>query len=493
MIERFTFDRLRATLLFLAIGAAACVMPAQNDTWWQLRAGHDMWIARQVLLTDTYSHTVAGAFWPNHEWLSQIVLYAAYAAGGLPLVTLLSAAAVTTAWAIVWALTPASPRTKFALTVFVIASASTTWSPRPQVFSLLLLMTTVWLLRNRRYRWLPPLFCLWANLHGAVLLGVLLCGAALVAAGIEHDGPPVGLIVSAVLSVTATLLTPLGWHFWIEVGASLARIRQLGIDEWAPPRATSVALVPFWMAIVALIAGAATRGRALVRDPVARREGHVTLCACALALAPAALTAARNVPPFLMLAVPAIAAVWPQHARVRSLARASAGRQGGDWQPHVSRPRVNCAIAAIAAILAAATVTTAYARPAARLNWTPLPPLSLAALDRCEGNLYNRYDEGGYLIWFAPGHKVFLDGRQDPYPTSLIRAQVHAESTGDAAALLERYAVGCAYVPAESRVSARLTAAGWVPLYRDRRWAVFARDRAALGRAAIGATGGVFE
>ena len=167
MIERFSFERLQAALLFLAIGVAACLMPAHNDTWWQLRAGRDMWLAHRVLVTDTFSHTVSGAFWPNHEWLSQVVLYAAYAVGGAPLTTLVCAAAVTGAWAIVWALTPASTRTKFLLTVFVIASASTTWSPRPQVFSLPD--------RDDRrpaaepsLRVAPVVFCVWANLHGAV-------------------------------------------------------------------------------------------------------------------------------------------------------------------------------------------------------------------------------------------------------------------------------------------------------------------------------------
>ena len=442
-------------LLFLAIGSAASLMPAQSDTWWQLRAGHDMWTARQVLLTDTYSHTAAGVFWPNHEWLSQIVLYAAYAAGGMPLVTLLAAAAVTAAWAIAWALTPASPRTKFALTVFVIASAATTWSPRPQVFSLLLLMATVWLLRHRLYPWLPPLFCLWANLHGAVLLGVVVCGAALAAAVVEHDRPPLALLVCAALSLAATMATPLGWQFWIEVAASLTRIRQLGIDEWAPPRLTSLALVPFWTTVVAFLAGLTMHGRALLRDPAARRQGHVTLCACALALLPLAVSAVRNVPPFLMLAVPAVAALWQRHASLRSPAPASS-RQADEHGSAPSRPRTNIAIAAVAVGVAAVSVTTAYARPPARLNWTPLPSQSLAALDRCEGNLYNRYDEGGYLIWFAPRHRVFLDGRQDPYPPTLIRAQVVAEATGDAAALFERYRVDCAFVPAASRVSAGL-------------------------------------
>ena len=478
MIERFTFERLQTALLFLAIAAAACLMPAQNDTWWQLRAGREMWLAHRVLVTDTFSHTANGAFWPNHEWLSQLVLYSAYAVGGAPLITLLCAAAVTAAWAIVWRLTPASSGVKFLLTAFVIAPATTTWSPRPQVFSLLLVSATVALLQRRKYIWMPVVFCLWANLHGAVLLGIGLLGAAVIASFVDDQNTDarVRLLACSALALLATLATPLGWRFWIEIAESLSRIRPMGIDEWAPPRFTSIALVPFWVTIAALLAGVVARGRTLLQNAAARRDGHVTLCACALVLAPAALTAVRNVPPFLMAAVPALAALWV----VRDSERVT--RQPSTHEPEgvvrqaarTHRPRLNTAIATAAAAGAALSVTLAYSNNASRLNWTPLPAASLAALDRCDGNLYNRYDEGGYLIWFAPRHKVFLDGRQDPYPPRLIEAQREAEASGDVSALFARYGIRCAYVPAGSAVAERLSRIGWTTLYRDGAWTVLA-------------------
>jgi hypothetical protein len=484
MIGRFTFDRLATTLLFTAIAATACLMPAQNDTWWQLRAGQEMWARGELLRHDTFSHTVAGAFWPNHEWLSQVVLYGAYAAGGAALVTLLCAVVVTAAWALVWRLTPAPPKTKLLLVAFVIACASTSWSPRPQVFSLLLVVATVALLRSRRYQWLPPLFFVWANLHGAVLLGVLLLATGVVAAYVERETKlsRIRLVVCAALAVVATLATPLGWHFWIEIGESLSRIRQLGIDEWTPPGLTDLAQLPFWTMIVALVGSALVRGPALWRSATACRAGQLTLCGCALMLAPAALTAARNVPPFLMLAVPALAALWAGFWNApETLARSEA--PAPRRLPRREHPRVNVAIAAAAVVIAVATVSSAYAKGVRRLNWTPLPAASLAALDRCDGNLYNRYDEGGYLIWFAPRHKVFVDGRQDPYSPAFIRAHIEAEATGEVDALFARYAIRCAYLPAQSRVSDALVESGWHPLYRDAVWTVLARDEpAALAR-----------
>src|SRR5258706_9723452 len=83
-LEWLTFQRLVTALLFLAIGLGACFAPAQNDTWWQLRTGQDIWNTRSIDLSDHFSHTASGAYWPNHEWLSQVLFYAIYRIGGPP-------------------------------------------------------------------------------------------------------------------------------------------------------------------------------------------------------------------------------------------------------------------------------------------------------------------------------------------------------------------------------------------------------------------------
>ena len=79
VVAWFTFDRLLTILAFLAIALAALLMPAQNDTWWHLKAGQNIWTTRRVLLQDTFSFTASGAFWPNHEWLSQVFFFGVYA------------------------------------------------------------------------------------------------------------------------------------------------------------------------------------------------------------------------------------------------------------------------------------------------------------------------------------------------------------------------------------------------------------------------------
>jgi len=472
---RVTFDRLLTLLAFLAIALAAFLMPAQNDTWWHLKAGERIWTTRHVLLSDTFSFTASGAFWPNHEWLSQVIFYGLYALGGLPLLTVVCASAVVGAWAIAWQLAPASPRVKFLLVAWVLGAATTAWTVRPQALSLLLVAVTVWLLVRRRYIWLPPLFVVWANLHGAVLTGLVLVAAACAASLVEKRGregfflgspqenPPRPLFrrlaLTAVSCALATLATPLGYHLWLEIPAFFVRIRQVHVDEFSAPQLVAPLWIPFWTAAATVVVLAAARGRRMIQDADSWRRGDVTLCACALALLAMAVTAARNVGPFLLVAVPTLAALMP--APKRSF-----------LMPRVEHVMVNCAAALASIAIVAGTVVWSYARRADRLQWDPLPAASVQALESCSGNVYNRFDEGGYLIWFAPRRPVFIDSRYLPYTDDFIKAHVRIEQSGNADEAFRRYDIRCAYVPAGSLVGSRLRDAGWKTLYQDARWSV---------------------
>ena len=81
MTRGLSFEQLMVGLLFGALGAAACLMPAQSDTFWHLRAGEEIWRTLRVPLDEHYSFTAAGRPWPNHEWLWQAVSYGLVSAG----------------------------------------------------------------------------------------------------------------------------------------------------------------------------------------------------------------------------------------------------------------------------------------------------------------------------------------------------------------------------------------------------------------------------
>src|SRR4026208_2535743 len=120
--EFATFDRLLGALLFLLIIAACGLTPMQTDSWWQLRAGRDMWTSRSILLTDVYSHTAYGVFWLNHEWLAEVLYYAMYRVGGLPLVTLFAAALITGGWVFTWVLSKGQAHAAFVWAALALLS-----------------------------------------------------------------------------------------------------------------------------------------------------------------------------------------------------------------------------------------------------------------------------------------------------------------------------------------------------------------------------------
>jgi hypothetical protein len=108
-----------------------------------------------------------------------------------------------------------------------------------------------------------------------------------------------------------------------------------------------------------------------------------------------------------------------------------------------------------------AVIASVWAAPARRLAWRPLPPQALAAIAACDGPLYNRYDEGGYVIWFLKGRPVFIDSRQDPFPAWLVFQQFHIEATGDYGATFAQFGIRCALTDEHSALSDRLRQDGW--------------------------------
>jgi hypothetical protein len=458
-----TFERLCTLILFLGIAVAAGFTPAQNDTWWQLRTGQEIWRARAIDLHDRFSYTVFGAYWPNHEWLSQVLGYAMYHAGGMRLLTACAAALICAGWALIWRLTPGSTPRRLLLCGIGVMSSATAWALRPQVATLFLVAATAALLARRRYLLLPLIFFVWANLHGGVTLGLVLLAAEAITIAFEQQRLPVRFLAIAAGCVAAATITPLGTSLWTDVPASLARLRAYGVTEWRAPGIGDPGYTSFWLLAAALVV-LAMRWRPW-RSTI---PGRATPVWAALGMLPLAIGTGRNVAPFVLLAVPAIAALWESQVPSR--------RQ---IQPRAARTVLNAGILAVLAALSVAIVAYAWTTELPRLGWHPLPAEAASALASCPERLYNRYDEGGYVIWFVPGRKVFLDSRQDPYPPALVREQIDAERSGDYRALFARYAIGCASVAADSPMARHLAADGWSAVYQGSGWAIMTPASAA--------------
>jgi hypothetical protein len=101
-----------------------------------------------------------------------------------------------------------------------------------------------------------------------------------------------------------------------------------------------------------------------------------------------------------------------------------------------------------------------------------LPSGAVDAVRACDGPVYNRFDDGAYLIWFAPRVPVFIDSRVDPYPDRLLRDHIRDEATGNYRATFARYDIRCALLPPVSATARHLLHDGWTATYDDGSWLV---------------------
>lgn len=444
-----------AVLAVLGLFACGSLMVMQDDSWRHLRCGELIWRTGAVPDRDPVSQTLtAEARWPNHEWLAQALFFGVYSVGGLPLLNLLGGAVTALTGAILLAAMRGPMELRFALLMLALPWWISSLSVRPQIFTLLGLALTLHCLARRRYWPLPFIFLVWANLHGAVSIGVaVLLVAAIIQAAI---GPrrSIPILIATALSGAAALLTPTGLQlprFSLEL---VARLRVLGLTEWMPPGIGQWQDVYFWLLLAGFLSIAALRGSRVRRVSTAQ-----TIAAAGL-LAILAVMSAGNIPLFLMGAAVATSRMFPIHADVRS-----------------DRPaRKNLAVAGLFGAATIGALVFAFSMPLKRLDWRPFSREAIAAIRDAPGPMFNTYNTGGYLRWFVPERPVFVDSRPDPYPIDFLVELTRARRTGDPGTLFDRFRLRSALLERHWPLVSTLRDLGWSTRYADDRWVILSAE-----------------
>jgi hypothetical protein len=486
MKRGISFSGLAMGMLGIAYALRAALMPVQIDTFWHLRAGADLLRTGTIARADTYSFTAPGWPWRNLEWLWEPYGYAVWRVGGFPLLTLATAAFVLGGVWLTYRLMVGRPSIRFALLLAGLPVMMSVWAVRPHsltLFAIPLLLTLV-----VRARWwpIPLLFVVWMNAHpGASFGGLFLALATAVALlrwrlrrTAEDRRRALALIVVLALSGLACLLTPLGFGVFGFLPESVARIHAMSVGEWQPARLDSALGAAIWVIAGVFLWLVVARRRALAAGGHASSFADWLLVACAVAFLPAAFAALRNAGPFVLLAIPAASRLLGPEAALRwpRWLRGAAGSSA----PHPSggdeHPLINLALLAALAAAAIGLVAWTYrARDREGGNWRPLDARVVAAVRGCDGPLYNQYDEGGYLLWFVPERRVFLDGRLDPFPLAHMLGSLAVER-GHAPyrPLFDRFGIRCAFLTVDSPIVTALDRDGWLTRFRDDRYTVLA-------------------
>lgn len=446
------FDVFAVRILYLVGFGIACLTPVQGDFWWLLRAGQDIWQTGHIPLTDHYSYTASGRFWPNHEWLWEVIAYALHRAGGMPLVIGVNAAAATGMLMVLRRLSNARGYIVPIIFALCIAPMTTVWTTRPQLTSMLLFAVAMLLLSRERYLLLPPLFLLWANLHAQVVMGGVLMGATSLA-GLgaylrtrtpESRRRALRITATTIGCALATLCTPLGTGLWRYVLTANGRPQQHRIAEWTSAFHLNSVTCAFWTLLAVSVIGVLCR-----RHQFQTWQTIVPLLAIC-AMAPLSMLAVRNIAFFVLAVIPAL-----------MTALEFTLPSGIGLVAHATRK-----LSAVGVVIAAGTAGV-WAEAPPQLGWHPLPTALIGAVEACPGHLYNTYNEGAYLVWWTPSVKVFVDNRQDPYPAWVLAASA-ASGLPDLAPVFATNQIRCALLPTDFTSTGQLLAQGWSLAFQDR-------------------------
>jgi|SoiMethySBSTD1v2_1073268.scaffolds.fasta_scaffold00176_18 hypothetical protein len=453
----FTEEALAPMLLLVGLGALVCLTPAQNDTWWHLRSGREMWETGSLLTTERFSHTAFGADLRNYWWISQLAFFALYAMGGPVLLTLAAGACAYAAVFGSWRLMRGSWEVRLVLLIFLILATAPEWAVRPQVISLALLVLTAHALTRDRVGWLPLLFVVWANAHPQVVLGVALTGAAALEALVWSRTRVKRDMWTAVCCAAAPMASPDGWRFWLEAIQTVSVSRAVQLQEYRPP--IDAGSLPFWIAVGVLAVMVFLKRGSIANWDRADR----VLTIAAVLLAAASVGAARNIAFFAVIAAPALSRILSSRNAVP--ARASAPAGVGAY-----------VMVAVAVVAAAVAVRVGWQDGGVRLGWRPLSDSIVNAVRLCPGRMFNHLADGGYLMWALPSRPVFVDSRMNAYPVALLQRSRDADLNGVYSDLFRQYGIGCAVVSTESPLRQRLAGdPSMTPVYADAAHAVFQR------------------
>jgi hypothetical protein len=344
---------------------------------------------------------------------------------------------------------------------------------RAQSFSILLAPLALALLERRPVaRWLPVaygvLIAVWANLHGAFVVGQLAAGAALAGALLPGAAEAVGREARALLAATALaaliapLLNPAGADLLIYAYAQpgLEVVRSISV-EWQPSWPWIPVATLFWVLLALWLIGRVLR----------RRETPASGLLLGLVLGVLAAGSIRHIPWFVIAVTPTVArdidAVLHRNPRL-----ALALGQPARWLQGRS-------LSAILLVGLALVVLFQPVRP--RLpdsigRVTPDAPVALAeqlADELQQGTssrVLNEQVWGGYLAYrLGDRIETAMDGRleiRDRATWSRYFALLHGEE--DPAEQLAADGVRWAAVaPTRETLIAKLTAAGWTTRYRS--------------------------
>ena len=457
------------------------------DFWWHIRIGQWMVENGRLPSHDLFTYTVPGNAWTDHEYVTEILMYLVYRAGGAAAISIAFGAV---SWLGLYAVyrTCEPERRPYVIVglglLLAVLAGEPIWGPRAQMlefsFTALLLywihgyMTG----RSRALRWFPLVMVAWANIHGSFVVAFGFLGVAMVAeaahwaldrSSAEHRRRLAGLALVLGGSVAAMLVTPHGPGFILyPLKTQGSAAQQLLIQEWLSPDFHASYLRAFEAMILLLVAGFAIRRPSLYQ---------LLLSLLAVGLA---LESQRHIALFVAACTPVVVGCWS--AGWRQAARRFRARlpESGPTPRWIGAATVTIlALIALASAvrigsaLATQSRTTAQSYPVGAARW-------LAAHPAVGTRMFNQYGWGGYLVdrfYPQPDRRVFIFGEAELMGDAMLYRYNDVQTLRpDWRSVLDRYRVDYVVFNHGAALSnVLLTEPGWRRVYSDSVADIFVR------------------
>lgn len=497
--------------IFLVLGAVVvlyALLAALQTLWdfdlpWELATGR--WIVQHhsIPSVDVFSYTALGRPWMYPPG-SGLIFYLTFLLGGYSLLSWLSAITCAATVAILLRrgnlLTPV-------LALLAVPEMAARSNARADMFTIVLFAAFLSLLweqhetGNARLWLLPPLMVAWTNLHLGFSSGLALTGAYVVVEGLdvlvrERRAAALARLRKALpwIFVTgfATLLNPWGWNIYRAIHrqqAVLGAHSQL-ILEWAPVQLNRTLLARAFLLRSPMDSFFLLVGIGIIAAIAALWKGKL---GAALLLGTAiylGLQHIRFLPVFSEIVVVIGGAVLGREIlSLWAKLRNGSLRSGMAWA-------AGCSLLILVGVRSFDVVTNHFALAGHNLSWFggglswwyPEGAAAFIQRENVPGQIFNVYDEGGFLIWrLGPKYPDYIDGRAIPFGVELFRHDLALATTPPDSDVwqqeADRYGINAMIVPLGRYDGLQqfpllreyCNSNRWVPVYLDEVGAVFLR------------------
>jgi hypothetical protein len=474
----------RAFVAILALGlfTMAARSISDPDVWWHLRTGQLIIQNHSLFHTDPYSFTRFGQPWINHEWLSEVLLFALYRVAGFGGLIVAFGVVIAATFLLVFARSTGRPYLAALMTLWGAVASAPSWGVRPQMFSLLLASIFLVLLEASEFRprllwWTAPLMLLWANLHagypiGLAFIALFLLGEAVEAAisrePRQKSAPRLKQLALAFgLCLALVAVNPNGMQlYWYPFETLSSAAMHRFIHEWFSPDFHDPTYLPLLLMLLALVAGLGL----LPRSP---RLRNLLLL---LATIPAALRSIRHIPILALVIVPVLAELAQTLLQQSGTNRLLRTPLTGSASRTLA---INFVVLFAFAGFTVFRVRDVVSRqPEAEAKNFPEAATTFLKQRHPPGPMMNHYNWGGYFIWkLYPGYRVFMDGRADVYGDVLMTDFSDTYYlTGNWRKSLQTWGIQTVVLPPDAPVITALRSGpDWEQIYSDSETVILTR------------------